>query len=321
MNNEEILDLVIIGASAAGLSAAVYACRRNLNFKIVTQEIGGEVALSGEVNNWPGIISISGFELAQNFQKHVESYGQKIDQGYRVESLTKEGKFHVIKAVNLANEEKIYKTKAIIIASGIHPRTLGVEGETEFRGRGVTYCTVCDGPLFRNRTTITVGAGNSALESVLMLSTIAKKAYIMTIYENSIENKGGFPRAEDILIDKVKSLENIEIIYNANLKKIVGKDFVEKIIYEDLKTHEEKELGVEGVMVHIGQIPNSDFVSCGSKNRIGEIQVDTKCKTDCEGIFAAGDVTDVPFKQIIIASGHGATAALSAIEYINKFKE
>lgn len=320
MENQEILDLVIIGASAAGLSAAVYASRRNLNFKIVSKDVGGEVSLSGDVNNWPGILSISGFELAQNFRKHVESYGKKIDEGFVVESLTKKENIHIVTAKNMAGEERIYETKSIIIASGIHPRLLGIEGEEEFRGKGVTYCTVCDGPLFRNRTTVTIGAGNSALESILMLAKISQKAYIMTKYSNTPEFKGGFPRAEDILIDKVKKLENVEIIYDADIRKIVGKDFVEKIIYEDLLSHEEKELLVDGVMVHIGQVPNSSFVSCGSKNKIGEIMVDTKCKTDCEGIFAAGDVTDVPFKQIIIASGHGATAALSAIEYLNKLK-
>jgi thioredoxin reductase len=320
MENQEILDLVIIGASAAGLSASVYASRRNLNFKIVSKDVGGEVALSGEVNNWPGILSISGFELAQNFRKHVESYDKKIDEGFIVESLSKEDNVHVVKAKNMAGEERIYKTKSIIIASGIHPRLLGIEGEEEFRGRGVTYCTVCDGPLFRNRTTITIGAGNSALESILMLSKISQKAYIMTKYPNNDEYKGGFPKAEDILVDKVKKLDNVEIIYSADIKKIIGKDFVEKIVYEDLESHEEKELAVDGVMVHIGQVPNSNFVSCGSKNKIGEIMVDTKCKTDCEGVFAAGDVTDVPFKQIIISSGHGATAALSAIEYLNKLK-
>lgn len=320
MENQEILDLVIIGASAAGLSASVYASRRNLNFKIVSKDVGGEVALSGEVNNWPGILSISGFELAQNFRKHVESYDKKIDEGFIVESLSKEDNIHIIKAKNMAGEERIYKTKSIIIASGIHPRLLGIEGEEEFRGRGVTYCTVCDGPLFRNRTTVTIGAGNSALESILMLSKISQKAYIMTKYPNNDEYKGGFPKAEDILVDKVKKLDNVEIIYSADIKKIIGKDFVEKIVYEDLESHEEKELAVDGVMVHIGQVPNSNFVSCGSKNKIGEIMVDTKCKTDCEGVFAAGDVTDVPFKQIIISSGHGATAALSAIEYLNKLK-
>jgi len=321
MKNEEILDLVIIGASAAGLSAAIYACRRKLNFKIISKDIGGEVALSGEVNNWPGIININGFELAQNFKKHVESYDQKIEQGFSVESLQKQGNYHIVKTKNLAGEEKEYKAKAIIIASGINPRNLGIEGEEEFRGKGVTYCTVCDGPLFKDKITVTVGAGNSALESVLMLSKIAKKAYLVTKYKDDKDSKGGFPKAEDILIEKVKKLDNVEIIYNVNTKKIVGNDFVEKIIYEDKDIKEEKEIVTDGVMVHIGQIPNSSFVSCGSKNRIGEIEVDTKCKTDCDGVFAAGDVTNVPFKQIIISSGHGATAALSAIEYINKFRD
>lgn len=321
MSDEKMLDLVIIGAAAAGCAAAVYAARRNLNFIVLTKNIGGEVALSGQVNNWPGIIDTTGFELAQNFYTHAKSYNVTFDEGFEIISIQKEKNHHIITAKNAFDEEKTYLAKAVIIASGIHPRQLGAVHEEDLRGKGVTYCTVCDGPLFKGKTTATIGAGNSALESALMMSGIASKVYILTKYENTREMNWGFPRGENILIDKIKSINNIKVLYTADTKKIVGDEFVSGLIYEDIINKEKKQIDVQGVMIHIGMVPNSQFVTCGKKNALGEIEVNTKCETNCPGIFAAGDVTNVPFKQIAIASGHGVTAALSAIEYINKWEE
>ncbi|MBU2542729.1 FAD-dependent oxidoreductase [Patescibacteria group bacterium] len=334
-NKNDLLDLIIIGAAAAGTTAAIYAARRNLNFVVIAKDIGGEVALSGEVANWPGIIKTTGFELAQEFKKHVESYGVKIEEGWEVKSLKKDGNIHIVFAENAVGDKKEFKTKAIIIASGIHPRHLNIPGEEEFKGKGVTYCTVCDGPLFKNKITATIGAGNSALESALMMAGIAKKVYLVTKYTDTKENNGGFLKGENILIDKVKALNNVEIIYNVRTTEILGDGVVSGIKYtentsdknlstevltkEDAKV--EKHIEVQGVMVHIGMTPNSDFVTCGKKNKVGEIEVDIKCKTDCSGVFAAGDVTNIPYKQIAIAAGHGVTAALSAIEYINKWED
>lgn len=319
MNSQKLFDLIIIGASAAGLSAAIYAARRNLHFVIITKDLGGEVALSGVVNNWPGQIETNGFKLAKDFINHVKSYNAQIDEGFEIKSIKAEKNYHIVTAADSAGKEKIYQTKTVIIASGIHPRHLNIPGEEEFRGKGVTYCTVCDGPLYKNKITATVGAGNAALESAMMMADIAKKVYLLTRYPDSKENNGGFPRGENILIDKIKSLRNIEIIYNADTKKIIGDKFVTGLKYTDKSSNQEKTIEIQGVMVHIGMVPNSDFVKCGKKNKMGEIEVDIKCQTDCPGVFAAGDVTNVPYKQIVIASGHGVTAALSAIEYINKF--
>ncbi len=321
MPNEEILDLIIIGAAAAGSAAAIYAARRNLNFVIVTKDIGGEVALSGDVQNWPGIIKTTGFQLAQDFKKHLDSYQVKIEEGWEVKSINQKNNIQIIQAKNSVGEKKEYKTKTIIITSGIHPRSLNIPGEKEFRGKGVTYCTVCDGPLFKNKITVTVGAGNAALESALMMAGIAEKVYLITKYSDTRENNGGFPRGENILIDKIKKLNNVEIIYNANSQEIIGKDMVSGLKYQDLENNETKEIAVNGIMVHIGMIPNSSFVDCVTKNPVGEIEIDLKCKTNCPGIFAAGDVTNVPYKQIAIAAGQGVTSALSAIEYINKWEK
>src|SRR3989339_111133 len=215
-------DLIIVGAAAAGSSAAIYCARRNLKFKIVTLDTGGEVALSGEVANWPGILSIQGFELAQKFNEHVKSYGVEIDEGWKVEKITPVKKHYVITAANGNDEKREYETKAILIATGIHPRHLEIPGEKELYQKGITYCTVCDGPLFKNKTTVTVGSGNSALESALMMTGIAKKVYLLSKFANTPEQNGGFPKGEAILIEKVKSLPNIEIIYEATATTITG---------------------------------------------------------------------------------------------------
>lgn len=312
-------DLVIIGAAAAGSTAAIYAARRKLNVIIVSKDIGGEVALSGEVENWPGTIHTTGFELAQTFHQHVKQYEVPIDEGFEVTRIEQVKNYHVVHAKNYSGTEKAYETKAVIVASGIHPRELGVPGEAELKGRGVTYCTVCDGPLFNGKVTATIGAGNSALESALMMGEIASKVYLVTKYgPNDIG--GGFPRGETILIEKVKANPKIEIIHNASTTGILGSERVTGITYTDTTTNQSKELTVDGAMVHIGLIPNSDFVACATKNPAGEIEVDKLCKTSCPGIFAAGDVTNIPYKQISISAGHGATAALSAIEYLNFWK-
>lgn len=313
-------DLIIIGGSAAGSSAAIYAARRKLNFKIVAMDTGGEVALSGEVANWPGILSIQGFELAQKFTEHVKSYGVEIDEGWKVEKITPVKKHYLLTAANGAGETKEIETKSVIIATGIHPRRLNVPGEKELDRKGITYCTVCDGPLFKNKTTVTIGSGNSALESVLMMATFAKKVYLLSKFPNTPEQNGGFPKGENILIEKAKSTPNIEIIYEANTTAVLGTERVAGVKYKE-KNGEEKELAVEGVMVHVGTIPNSQFVEKVKKNKIGEIMIDEKCRTSLRGIFAAGDVTDVAYKQIGIAAGQGIIAALATIEYINMWKE
>lgn len=317
--NDDLLDLVIIGASAAGLSASVYAARRELNFVVLSMDIGGEVARSGEVENWLGIEHTTGIELAQSFEKHARSYNVDIQNGHEVTKIVQDGNVHVVHA-KYGSEEKVFRTKAVIIASGIHPRELGIPGEAKLKNKGVTFCTVCDGPLYKGKTTATIGAGNSAVESALMMAGISEKVYLVTKYPNTPETQGGFPKAETVLVNKTKALDNVEIIYNAMTETINGESRVEGFSYKDQDSGDSTDVAVDGVMVHIGMIPNSSFVSCGKKNQSGEVEVSLKCETTCTGVFAAGDVTDIPFKQIVISAGHGATAALSAIEYINRWE-
>ncbi|OGH66477.1 MAG: hypothetical protein A3J66_04300 [Candidatus Magasanikbacteria bacterium RIFCSPHIGHO2_02_FULL_47_14] len=313
-------DLVIIGHAAAGPAAAIYAARRNLNLVILTKDVGGEVALSGEVENWPSVIHTTGIELANAFHEHTKSYNVPIEQGLEVTGIQQEKNHHIVIAKDFAGNEKKYETKSVVIATGIHPRKLGVPGEDKLKGRGVTSCTVCDGPLFKNKITATVGAGNSALESVLMMGGIAQKVYLLTKYDQSDLN-GGFPRGENILIDKAKKLQNLEIIYNADTIEILGDNAVSGLKYRDLKTGEEKHIEVSAAMIHIGMIPNSDFATRLTKNNNKEIEIDMLCRTNVPGIFAAGDVTNIPYKQISISVGMGATAALSAIDYLNHWQE
>lgn len=305
-------DLIIIGGSAAATAAGIYAARRKLNFKIITLNFGGEVATSGIIENWPGIIKTDGITLAKQFREHLKSYNVAIEEFVEVKKVVKDGDIFLIYAQQKTNgfKDLLYQTKAVIAATGVHPRALNIPGEKEFLHKGLSYCTVCDGPLFSGKIVATIGGGNSALESALMLANIAQKVYVI--------NKNPAFKGEKILIEKVLSNPKISVIYNANTKEITGKDFVKGLIYEDLQTKTQKTLEVQGVFVHIGMIPNSLFAIDVKKNEFGEIVVNKKCETSVSGFFAAGDVTDIPYKQIGIAVGQGIVAALSAVEYLNK---
>jgi len=317
-----MLDLIIIGGSAAGCSAAIYASRRKLNFKLITNDVGGEVAFAGEVKNWLGTKSIYGYELAQNFASHVRDNGIEIEEGWKVTSIKKEEPGFTVEAQNNKGEKRIEQAKTIIIATGIHPRHLGATNEENLFHKGITYCTVCDGPLFRNKITATLGGGNAALESAIMMSNLAQKVYLMTIEPDTAEKKFGFPTGDDVLIEKVKSLPNVEIIHYANTYEFVGENKLVGLKYRDLRDgkNEEKELTIDAAMIHVGMVPNSEFIDIVEKDRAKQIIIDRNCHTNVPGIFAAGDVTDTPYKQIIIAAGQGTVAALSAIDYLNKQK-
>ncbi|MCW1929930.1 MAG: FAD-dependent oxidoreductase, partial [Candidatus Kerfeldbacteria bacterium] len=203
-----------------------------------------------------------------------------------------------------------YQAKSVIVTTGVHPRHLHVVGEKELYGKGVTYCTTCDGPLYRKKRTVTIGGGNSALESALMLAELASHATVINIHPEF--------RGEQVLIDKVLSHPNITVIFNAETKRIEGEMKVSRVVYVDTTTTEERVVECDGVFIHIGMIPNSDLVPEEvKKNNFKEIEVTLKCQTTVPGLFAAGDVTAIPYKQIGIATGQGITATLAAIEYLN----
>jgi NADH-dependent peroxiredoxin subunit F len=246
-------------------------------------------------------------ELAGLFRAHAESYQPEIKEGFLAKSIVKkgEGQFQVT-----LDDDSVVQGKAVIVATGVHPRELGVPGEKEYRLKGVSYCTVCDGPLFAGKTTVTIGGGNSALESALMLADIASQVYVI--------NKNAQFKGEQVLIDNLATKKNVTVISEARTTDFFGDTFARGLHYTDTEgaSHE---LKFDGAFVHIGQAPNSSIVPPEvKKNPFGEIEVDLGCATSVPGIFAAGDVTNIPHKQIVIAAGMGATAALSAVQYINR---
>ncbi len=300
-----IYDLIIIGGSAAGVTSGIYAARRGLNFLMIAKDMGGEVATSGEIGNWPGAPKTDGLKLAKEFEEHLKSYNPNIILNTKVNSVKKNGE-----DFRVETDKETYESKAVIISTGVHPKELNIPGEKEFRGKGVTYCTTCDGPLFQGKIVATIGGGNAALESALMMSGIAAKVYLI--------NKNSQFKGEQVLIDKVASNPKIEVIYNALTSEIFGEDFVKGLRYKD-DQREIKEINVDGIFVHIGQVPNAGLAGDElEKDQYGQIKVNSRCETNIPGLYAAGDVTDVAFKQIVIACGQGCIAALSAVEYINR---
>ena len=319
-------DLIIIGGSAAASTAGIYATRRRLNFKIITKEFGGEVATSGEIGNWPGQIHADGIKLAREFKDHLKSYGVEPEEGVWVQKVakTKEDNFCIttmkdgqpamaadkLDGMDEAALKCDYEAKAVIIATGVHPRMLDVPGEKEYRNKGVSYCTTCDGPLFPGKVVATIGGGNGALESAIMLAGIASKVYLI--------NKNPKFKGDDILVEKIQSLPNVEVIYGALTVEITGEQFVKGMKYKD-QNGEIKELQIDGAFIHIGNTPNADIAPDEvEKNMFGNIIVNGRCETNIPGLYAAGDVTDVAFKQIVIAAGQGCIATLSAVEYLDR---
>ena len=315
-----MFDLIIIGGSAAATAAGVYAARRGLNFRIITKEFGGEVATSGIIENWPGVVSTDGLALTEQFKAHLLANHVTPEEGVEVSAIVK----NTDSSFMINTGEQTYQTKVVIIATGVHPKELGVPGEKEFRNKGVTYCTTCDGPLFTGKVTTVVGGGNSALESALMLADIASQVYVI--------NKNTQFKGEQVLIDKLTAKQNVKIIYQAKTTEIKGEQparttdgvqsggLVSKLVYTD-SSGVAQDLKTDGVFIHIGMVPNSGVVPEEVvKDQFGQIVVDDHCATNVAGLFAAGDVTNVPFKQIVIAAGQGCIATLSAVEYLNRTK-
>lgn len=303
-----IYQSIVIGASAAGISASIYLKRRGINFLLISKDIGGEMALSGKVDNYPGIPETTGIELTNKFKEHLEKYNIQVVLDEVKEVKKVENYFLII-----TNKDK-YETYSLIIATGSKPKKLNVPGEDIFYHRGLSYCYVCDLPLFKGKRVAIIGGGNSALEAGLMASEICEFAYVIT--------KNPQLKGDSILIEELKSKNNIKIIYNSLTQEIFGDNFVKGIRYLDLTNNKIEELYVDGVFIHIGMKPNTEFVpdEWGIKNSFGEIIVNKLCETAISGVFSAGDVTDIPYKQIGIAVGQGIISALTNISYLNQLK-
>ncbi|MEK7190015.1 MAG: FAD-dependent oxidoreductase [Patescibacteria group bacterium] len=302
-------DILILGGSAAGVTAAIYAARRKLDIKLIAGDIGGEIATTDIIENYPGYSTVGGLELAGKFKEQLKYNNAVVDEGWLAKKIEKKDGYFIVTAKNFSSEKQTYETKALIVATGVHPRRLGVPGEQELFHRGVTYCAVCDAPLFKNKIVAVVGGGNSALESALMLGEIASQIFLL--------NRNKQFKGETVLIEKVNQHPKITVLTQSKTQRILGEKSVIGVEYEDA-TGQTKQIAVNGVFVHAGWEPNSDFIDFVKKNDRGEIMVDKNCATDVPGIFAAGDVTDTTYKQIIVAAGMGATAALSAVNFLNK---
>jgi alkyl hydroperoxide reductase subunit F len=302
----KLYDVIIIGAGPAGITASVYAARKKMDLLVLTGDIGGQAAWSGDIENYTGYQFVTGAELTSKFEEHMKKYGITVKEGEEATGISKNRNVCVV-----STEKSEYRTKTVVIASGKRSKELNVQGEDKFRNKGLTYCATCDGPLFADKEIAIIGGGNSALDAALQLIKIAKKVFVI----NSTSELGG----DRIVRDKVTASDKVTVINNARVSEVHGGSFVEGInIKEDGK---EKEIPVQGVFVEIGLIPNSKFAKPLETNELGEIMVDSYNRTNIPGIFAAGDVTDVPEKQIIIAAGEGAKAALGAFSYISKIKE
>lgn len=304
---EQIYDLVIVGAGPAGLTAALYAGRKGLKSLILSVDLGGQIAKSPTIENFPGFEEISGVELIEKMLAQAKKYGAEL-AFEEVNSISKQNKLFAI----TTNKAK-YFSKAVILAFGKTPRTLDAKGEKEFLGKGVSYCATCDMPLFKNKIVAVVGGGNSALEAALYGASIAKKVYL-------IHRRAEF-RADSTTVQKAKSTKNIELVLNSVIKEIKGDKFVKSILVEDVNTKKLAELAVDGVFVEIGFDTKTDFLKDLVKlDESGQIIIDNSCATSCEGIFAAGDVTNTPFKQAVVAAGEGCKAALSAYNWLKGIK-
>lgn len=297
-------DVIIIGGGPAGMNAAMYAARKELRAAVITTDFGGQILLTSEIENYLGFPSISGFELSDKMEAHVRQYPVDFEtaQVERLERL-EDGSF----AAHLDDGQE-YLGKACIVTAGKRSRTLDIPGEASFTGRGVSYCATCDGPFYRNKTVAVVGGGDSAVQAAIELAAICPKVYL--VVRSRI-------RAQEILIKRMKEHENIEVLLGYAPEAIEGTKKVESVLVKNRESGEERTLAVDGCFVEAGGIPNSGFLPAETAlNRAGEIVTDKSGRTNVPGLFAAGDVTDNPYKQVIIAAGEGAAAALAAHEYL-----
>lgn len=301
------IDLIIIGAGPAGLTAAIYASRARLDMLLLEDKVvGGQVKNSYTVENYPGFKKVSGSELADLMQQQAEELGASIEEFDIIENVKFDGDEKIVET-----EEYIYKPKAVIIATGASPKKLPVRNEEKFAGKGIHYCAVCDGAMYQNKIIGIVGGGNTALEEALFLTNFAKKVYLIRRYD--------YFRGEKAVIEEVENNEKIEILYNEDLIAVEGDIFVEKGIIKNTITGEEKEIELEAVFGSIGHEPMidlfKDYIDISEGNYI---ITDENMRTNIPGVYAVGDVREKEYRQITTAVADGTIAALEAEKYIKK---
>jgi len=301
-------DLVIVGAGPAGLSSGIYGARSGLKTMIIEEKMaGGTTSDAPSIENYPGFAHISGGELAEKMTIHCRKMGVAIRE------------LEPVSALNLQGDEKTvithkteHSAKALIIATGSHYREIGVPGEKEFRGKGVSYCAVCDGPFFKDKRVLVVGGGNSAATAILYLSGIVGEVVV-------VHRRHAF-RAEEALVRDIEGKKNVQVLWNTEVCEILGEKLVNKVVLFDNEKGETRELAVDGVFVQVGEAPNSQIArEAGVEvDEHGYIKTDIFQRTNIAGVYAAGDVTNHPVKQVGTAVGQGITAALEAYAYIRQ---
>jgi len=303
-----IYDVIVIGAGPAGLTSAIYTARRTLKTLILAKDLGGQMATTSDIENYPGFENvISGFELANKMKNQAEKFGAEFKLGTvnKIEKIS-ENNFKIF-----FNNNESVETQSVILAFGLTPRNLDVPGEKEFRGKGVTYCANCDAPLYKNKIVAVVGGGNCALDAADYLSKIASKTYL-------IHRRDKF-RAEEVVINEIIRNNKIEIIYDSIVTAIKGEKLVKSLDVKNLKTNKEKEIALNGIFIEVGRKASTEFLEgIVELNEKKEVIVDSNGVASQAGIFAAGDITNVSQKQIAVASGEGVKAALSAYTYLLK---
>ncbi|MDN3452613.1 alkyl hydroperoxide reductase subunit F [Psychrobacter sp. APC 3350] len=300
-------DVTIIGAGPAGVAAAIYTARKGLKVTMVADRIGGQVKDTQDIENLISVPLTNGTDLSNNFVKHLHEYNITLKEDVSVKEIseTEDENYRIH-----LNTGETFETRSIILATGAQWRKLGVPGEEENIGKGVAFCAHCDGPFFKGKDISVIGGGNSGVEAALDLAGIVNHVTVLEFADDL--------KADQVLINKAKEKTNIEFITGAATQEIKATDGkVSSIVYQDRSTGETHERDLSGVFVQIGLVPNTGFIKgFVDLNRFGEIEIDERCRTDRKGIFACGDVTTVPFKQINIAMGEGSKAALSAFEYL-----
>ncbi len=305
----EIFDTIIIGGGAAGITAAIYAVRKNLKVLMVTKNIGGQAALSGDVENYPGFTMITGADLAKKFREELTAFENKglwIKEGEEVANLSGADPDFTVTTAEGIN----YHGRTIIIASGRIPKMLGIPGEKELLGRGVATCATCDAPFYKDKDVVVVGGGNSALDAAFSLLKVARTVTIINITETL--------RGDEILLKNVADSPKVKVLNNHAALEILGDQAVGAVKVKDKQSGQEQILTVSGVFVEIGWTPSTSFDKLTDKNDQGEIEVDDYGATSVPGIYAAGDVNDKWGEQIVIAAGEGAKTALRVAEHLSK---
>ena len=307
ISKKETYDILIVGGGPAGASAAIYSARKGIRTGIVSERFGGQVMDTLGIENFISVKATEGPKLVTALEEHVKEYEVDIMNLQRAKSIQKNDE-NALFEVELENGGRL-KSKSVIVATGARWRELNVPGEKEFKGKGVAYCPHCDGPLFKGKHVAVIGGGNSGVEAAIDLANIVGH---VTLFEFAGELK-----ADDILQKRLYSLSNVDVILNAQTLEVLGSDKVNSMIYLDRKTNEKKTIALEGIFIQIGLLPNTDFVkNTVDLSKFGEIIIDSHGQSSLPGLFAAGDVTTVPYKQIIIAMGEGAKASLGAFDYL-----